>query len=294
LKFLKLFHGCAPDPQQLVLPLQSADLNKTLRPQHSDHSSSRTPLLPGYRRIKLGDLQLDYRFLRSKRRSIGFMIDEHGLRITAPKWVSIAEIERATREKSAWIFAKIRQQQERAVRRSESKMKWEDGCKLPYLGGEITVRVSEALTARKASAAHYDLESATLTIDTKIDLTPEACETQLKHQVQRWLQDQALTLFAARLPIYAQALGVDYQGFKLSSAKTRWGSCTTDGRIRLNWRLIHFALPLIDYVVAHELAHRKEMNHGPRFWAAVGSVFPEFETTRKQLRSHPPERLPVF
>ena len=56
----------------------------------------------------------------------------------------------------------------------------------------------------------------------------------------------------------------------LSSAGTRWGSCTVDGSIRLNWRLIHFSLPLIDYVVAHELAHLLEMNHSPRFWADGG------------------------
>ena len=147
---------------------------------------------------------------------------------------------------------------------------------------------------RTASEAEYNAESTTLTIYVEVGLTPDANEAELKRRVKRWLQDQAQTLFAARLSIYAQALGVQYQGFKLSSAKTQWGSCTADGRIRLNWRLMHFSLPLIDYVIAHELAHRKEMNHGPRFWAAVRSVFPEFEAARKELRSHPPERLPVF
>ncbi|MEH6303933.1 DUF45 domain-containing protein, partial [Salmonella enterica subsp. enterica serovar London] len=71
-------------------------------------------------------------------------------------------------------------------------------------------------------------------------------------------------------------LGVRHSAYALSSAATRWGSCTADGKIRLNWRLVHFPLSLIDYVVAHELAHLKEMNHSPRFWDTVESIFPEF------------------
>ena len=232
--------------------------------------------------------------LRSKRRSIGFLIDDAGLRITAPRWVSIAQIEAATREKGDWIFAKLRERQDRASRRAESTMHWQDGGKLPYAGKEITLRLVET----EKDSTLYDAELATLTIGmaigTAVGLAQEAREEQLKNRVRSWLQEEAKTLFAARLPIYAQALGVQYQSFKLSSAKTQWGSCTADGRIRLNWRLMHFALPLVDYVIAHELSHRKEMNHGPRFWATVRAVFPEYEAARKELRSHPPERLPVF
>ena len=70
----------------------------------------------------------------------------------------------------------------------------------------------------------------------------------------------------------------------LSSAATRWGSASADGSIRLNWRLVHFALPIIDYVVAHELAHLREMNHSPRFWDVVRSVVPDYEHSRLALR----------
>ena len=77
----------------------------------------------------------------------------------------------------------------------------------------------------------------------------------------------------------------------LSSAATRWGSASADGSIRLNWRLIHFALPVVDYVVTHELAHLREMNHSVAFWEVVRSVLPEFEQVRGALRH---EVLPVF
>ena len=70
----------------------------------------------------------------------------------------------------------------------------------------------------------------------------------------------------------------------LSSAQTRWGSASADGAIRLHWRLVHFALPTIDYVVAHELAHLRHMDHSPRFWDVVRSVVPDYEEARARLR----------
>ena len=245
-----------------------------------------TARLPGQRKLILGQQRLDYRLLRSKRRTIGFLIDDDGLRITAPKWVGIGEIENAIREKQRWIFSKLHEQNERAARRLQPQMQWRDGGLLPYLGDQLTLRV---VTAASDGIVH-DAALHTLTVC----LPANAGEQQLKDRVLSWLQREAKLLFAERLPIYAERLDVQYRAFALSSATTQWGSCTADGKIRLNWRLMHFALPLIDYVIAHELAHLREMNHGPRFWATVQSVFPEFEAAKKALRDHAPETLPAF
>jgi predicted metal-dependent hydrolase len=102
--------------------------------------------------------------------------------------------------------------------------------------------------------------------------------------VQSWLQRQARRLFDERCALYAQRLGVQVRRIGLSSAATRWGSANADGSIRLNWRLIHFSVPIIDYVVAHELAHLREMNHGPAFWGVVRSLIPDYERSRDALR----------
>ena len=110
---------------------------------------------------------------------------------------------------------------------------------------------------------------------------------QLKDRVQAWLQAEARRVFAERIPLFAQRLGRTPKRWTLSSARTRWGSCTADGTIRLNWRLVHFPLDVVDYVIAHELAHLSEMNHGPRFWATVGDLFPEFRQARAWLRKVP-------
>jgi len=214
------------------------------------------------------------------------MIDDDGLRVTAPKWVSVAEIESAIREKQRWIFAKLNERRERSARRLQPQMQWRDGAALPYLGADIMLRIA----AGQSAGIRYDESARELTVC----LPADAGEQQLKDRVQGWLQMQAKRLFAERLPIYAEKLGVTYQSFALSSAMTQWGSCTADGKIRLNWRLMHFALAQIDYVIAHELAHLREMNHSPRFWATVQSIFPEFEAAKKALREHAPETLPIF
>jgi hypothetical protein len=302
----KLLRKNQPDPNQLALPLDFFFL-ETPNPATVDSAPPvrepatgnlpgsaapiseqrpKTPLQPGMRRIQLQEHALDYRLIRSKRRSIGFLIDEVGLRITAPKWVTLSDIDSAIREKQRWIFSKLNEQRERTSRRMQPQLQWQDGATLPFLGKDVTLRIR----ADFALGITFD----ELTRELAVSLPADAGEQQMKDRVLGWLQTQAKAVFAERLPLYADKLEVRYQSFALSSAMTQWGSCTVDGKIRLNWRLIHFSIPLIDYVIAHELSHLREMNHSPRFWATVQSVFPEFQEARKTLREHAPETLPVF
>ena len=240
----------------------------------------------GKRRIQLGEHTIDFALLRSKRRTIGFLVSDEGLRVTAPKWVTLAEIDNAIREKQRWILTKLNERRERSARRLQPQMQWRDGATLPYLGSDITLRIRTG----QRLAVYLD----EVTRELNVSLPADAGEQQLKDRVQGWLQARAEELFGKRLLIYAEKLGVRYRSFALSSATTQWGSCTSDARIRLNWRLMHFALPLIDYVIAHELAHLREMNHSPRFWATVQSIFPEFESAKKALRDSAPETMPIF
>ena len=117
-----------------------------------------------------------------------------------------------------------------------------------------------------------------------------AAPEQLRDVTQAWLMRQARRLFTERLDHFAPQLGVRWQRLGLSSAGTRWGSASADGSIRLNWRLIHFRQPVIDYVVVHELAHLREMNHGPRFWQHVQDVLPDYAERRAALKNEPVPR----
>ena len=108
-----------------------------------------------------------------------------------------------------------------------------------------------------------------------------------------WFKARAHALLGERLAHYALRLGVPTPVLTLSNARTQWGVCRADGHVRLNWRLIHLPLHLIDYVVAHELAHLREMNHSARFWAVVGRLYPDYALARAELRSCN-HRLPVL
>ncbi len=241
---------------------------------------------PPKRQLLVGDFVLEYSLRRSTRRSIGFMIDDEGLRITAPKRISIAEIDNAIHAKQHWILSKLKERRERrAARLEKPPVEWVDGARLPYLGSDISLR----LLVGGRNRSSYDAETRTLSII----LVPGATEELLKERVKAWYQQEAKQLFVQRLDLYAERLGVRYSAFGLSSAGTRWGSCTAERKIRLNWKLIHFSLPLIDYVIAHELAHILEMNHSARFWNTVGLIYPEYEEARNLLRKRAQE-LPVL
>lgn len=266
-------------PGQLELPLLSPVATPTLQPA--------PPAVPGIqqRTLHLGERPLSYILKRSSRRTIGFTIDDRGLTVTAPRWVRLQDIEAAVAEKQKWIFTKLAEFQQREATRVLPVMQWRDGAPLPFLGKTITLQLESP-----AGILVFDADRNVL----QLALPAQATTQQIRDRVQGWLQTQAKRLFAERLDFYGERLGIRHSAFALSSATTRWGSCTADGVIRLNWRLVHFPLALIDYVVAHELAHLREMNHGPQFWETVESIFPEFRDARERLKSHPPTLLPTF
>ncbi|MGG1944945.1 SprT family zinc-dependent metalloprotease [Trinickia sp. NRRL B-1857] len=285
----------APPPQptalespQLDLPLFADVADEGVGaapPPSAPPRADATPSGVKLRRLTLNGRTLEYALKRSARRTIGFSIDGSGLAITAPRWVTLADIETAIAAKERWIFTKLAEWQTRTEQRALPRIEWRDGAQIPYLGKPVRI----ALGSANAGLA-FDAQAGALALA----LPTHADAQQIKDRVQGWLQTEAKRVFGERLAYYAEKLGVAYKGYALSSAATRWGSCSSDGRIRLNWRLIHFPLSIVDYVVAHELAHLREMNHSPRFWQTVESIFPEFREARHTLKHHPPELLPTL
>ncbi|MDR7332942.1 SprT family zinc-dependent metalloprotease [Roseateles asaccharophilus] len=238
-----------------------------------------TPAEPGAprsrRELWLGQHRVGYELKRARRRSIGFVVGPQGLRVSAPRWVPIAEIERALHHKGDWILRKLVEQRERQQRIQASRIEWLDGGRLPYLGEALTLVLAPAEREVVWDAATRQL---------RLPLPSGASAEQVRDLAQSWLQARAKEDFLPRCRQFAERLGVTMKTLRLSSAQTRWGSASADGSIRLNWRLIHFAPAIIDYVVAHELAHLREMNHSPAFWDTVRSVLPDFERSRDALR----------
>jgi predicted metal-dependent hydrolase len=118
----------------------------------------------------------------------------------------------------------------------------------------------------------------------RLGLPQHATEAQIRDAVQAWLMRQARRVFVERLDHFAPRLGVQWRRLALSSAGTRWGSARSDGSIRLHWRLVHFRMDVIDYVVAHELSHLRVMDHSPSFWDTVRTVVPDYAAVRQLLK----------
>ena len=231
------------------------------------------------RTIQLGSEIVGYRFRRARRRSIGIVIDDDGLRVAAPGHAPIADVEAFIREKARWVLKKL------AEWRAAPKppvVNWSDGTMIALLGQPVRL---ELLPGRRDISLQYGRLG--------IGLAPRAEPAALRKRGIAWLKERARALLGERLARYAAKLGVPTPVLTLSNARTQWGVCRQDGHVRLNWRLIHLPLRLIDYVVAHELAHLREMNHSARFWAVVGRLYPDYEAARRELRecSH---RLPIL
>jgi predicted metal-dependent hydrolase len=222
-----------------------------------------------------GSEVIEYRLQRVRRRSIGLQVDETGLRVRAPRWISLREIETAVAENLRWIRAKQREWRERH-QRQRIVIGFYDGGTLPYLGRTITLRLG-------ADSTRHDDAGATLWLG----LPLAAAATQVRQATQQWLQQQAHCVLSQRFERFTDRIDVRFAGWRMSSARTQWGSCSQDGRIRLNWRLVHFAPAIIDYVIAHELAHLTELNHSARFWSTVRRLLPEFEAARDLIKRVP-------
>ena len=244
---------------------------------------------PGANRsILLQGQKVAYLLQRAKRRSIGFVVSEDGLVVRAPRWVTQPGIEEALHEKADWIVRKIAEMQRRRANSLSASIRWEDGASLPFLGQPLQIVVdSEQRVARSGAVWRVEETADIATSRLYLALPPHAGSAQIRDLVQAWFIQSARQHFLTRLAHFAPLLGVHYTSLRLSSAETRWGSAKSDGSIRLNWRLMHYAPAVIDYVVAHELAHLRVMDHSPRFWDTVAEVVPDHRALRQQLKDIP-------
>lgn len=205
--------------------------------------------------------------LRRDRRRLSMRIDERGLRVGAPRLVPLAEIEAFIRGHGDWVLQKLDEHVNRAAPRA---LTIRDGARLPVLGEEFGVRLTGG-----ANRGFWQDKELWLAARPGADLSALA---------RRALQRRALEHFRPRLTETVARIGQPVPPLALSSARTRWGSCSARSGIRLNWRLIHLPPALVDYVIAHEAAHLVEMNHGPRFWAVVERLCPDWRTARSELK----------
>ena len=208
--------------------------------------------------IRIAGREVEYRFVRRRRRTLGLTVDADGLKISAPMRAPWRDIEGFVREKERWILAKL---DEWSVAPRPVRLRGESGERLPLFGELVELHVRPGPVRR---------EGAMLGIPGMNGLVA-------------WLKSTALQALTPRAVHFAAALGQPSPRISLSNARTQWGVCTEGGSIRLSWRLVHIEPALADYVIAHESAHLVELNHSRRFWTLVERLCPGWQEARERL-----------
>ena len=210
---------------------------------------------------------IPYELIRARRRSMVIQARAEGIRVRAPKHATISEIEAFMRQHAAWIRDHL------AACSTVAPFVWQEGAVIPVLGRNVRITGIPGLTGIAL-------------VGDRLAMPPVLLESRCREAVLNWLRTSALVLFNQRVVAQSEKTGVAAPPVRLTNARTRWGSCARgpDGaRLSLHWKLYLLPIALIDYVIAHELAHLREMNHSARFWAEVGRMYPDYKAARIEL-----------
>ena len=235
------------------------------------------------------NISLQVHIIRSKRKTLSISVDKDGNVIAkAPmSFPTDKEILKFVEAKRDWILIQQKRQQEREDMRLVRR--FETDYSFPYLGEERLVLMKYA---KKKSIS---FEEGKIVIQTpyyenlKIDY--EALENipiieKLQKDLKKWYKKQAYDYVSKRVEYYQNIIGVTVKDVSIKSRKNQWGSCDSNGCLTFSWRLVMARPEAIDYVVVHELCHRKHMDHSPAFWSKVKKYMPDFKKQKQWLEEN--------
>ena len=233
---------------------------------------------PRPRSIRLDGRLVQYTVRRSPRaRSLRLrVLPERGLEVVVPRRAALPDLDALLRGRAGWIVAAL---DRCAALAPPVRPAPRPGTLVPYRGVEY--RLAVVITRVKRPTTRLDEAAGTLTVS-----LPAPGDGDLAAILEAWYRARARDVLAARAECFAAALGVSYGRLTIRDQRTRWGSCSSLGNLSFNWRLILAPPAVLDYVVVHELAHRREANHSPRFWALVAAHCPDYRAHRAWLKAH--------
>ena len=212
------------------------------------------------------------KIVRTSRKTIALIVNQEGqLIVRAPKRVSNQRIWAFIEEKKAWIIEK-----QAAAREKRSRTAGHT-----FAPGESFLYLGEAYPLEIVPAARPALSLTNGAFRLASSAAPRA-----RDAFTRWYRQQARVVLEERTRRLAEYHRLKFETLRISSAKTRWGSCSSLGTLSFTWRLVMAPLAVIDYVVIHELAHLVEKNHSTRFWEKVAAMMPDYAEKRRWLKEN--------
>ena len=210
-----------------------------------------------------------HKLIRSRRKSIALMVSPDAtLVVRAPLGVSLDYIHDLVRQKRAWIETKLGE----ALKHGPAQKK-------NFIDGEDFLFLGEKQIFKIYDGSEIKLDSGTL-------LFPRQFLQKAETKLIYWYKEKAIEVIAEIARHYSEISGWKFKTINITSAKGRWGSCSSTGSINFTWKLAMAPLEIIDYVVVHELAHITEKNHSSRFWNKVQTLLPDYKKRRKWLKDY--------
>jgi predicted metal-dependent hydrolase len=213
----------------------------------------------------------NYRIVYSDRKTLSITVErDRSLLVRAPKGMSVEEIQRRVDEKKLWIYEKTRHPQKYPP--VPVKKEFATGETVLYLGRNYRLEVtSDDLDGIRFDACFY---------------ISRRQKSQASELFQKWYMERAKEKLLPRIRRFAETMGVSYNRLLISDLKYRWASCTPKNNLNFNWRIIKAPIYVIDYLIAHELAHLLEPNHTEKFWNVIAVQIPDYERPKKWLKEH--------
>jgi predicted metal-dependent hydrolase len=230
--------------------------------------------------FKIGTARVPYRVTRSSRRhrTISLAIESQaGLTVLAPAETSLRVIEDVTRKRSSWVLRRL--EEVRSAAAHMSAREFVSGETILYLGRCYRLRIIETEEPPCCKLVGRWLELAINPQPNKLKRS-----AAIRSKIIGWYRKRAQERIAEKLLYWSGLYGFEFGRFIVSSPEKRWGSCDSDNNIRINWRVMMVSPPLIDYVLAHELAHVIQKSHSDDFWRLLGSVMPDYDRRREELK----------
>ena len=215
-------------------------------------------------------MKIDYNIIYSKRRTVNIEFkNKQIITVRAPKNYPKERIEDIVEKKKLWIYKQLKKN---SFRTYNNKKEFITGETLLFLGKgyELQVTENEFRGIRFNGAFQISKKS----------------RRQAKSIFRQWYRQQAKEVFSHKINLFAKALGVAINRVIIRDMRVSWGSCSPNGTISLNWKLIKAPHFVIDYIIVHELAHLIELNHTQKFWDLVSVLVPRYQKAKSWLSSH--------
>lgn len=221
---------------------------------------------------------IEYNVIRSKRRkTVGIIIDpEQGVVVRVPENLAKDKIKELVKSKVNWIINK-----QKLLEDIPKAKKFVDGEELIYMGKNHILKV---IMTDKVSKVNVDLREDKFLIKVPVNLSEKNYRDEAKKEVIAWYKLHAKIKIDERVAYYAPKLDVEPNHIRIKEQKTRWGSCSSLGNLNFNWKIIIAPVPIIDYLVVHELAHLRHHNHSNKFWDLVETIIPDYRERKEWLR----------